>query len=350
MTEIGVSIAAYEARLAASLAGELVQADLAHKHKQMRKSAFKFLRATCWRYAETAPLLLPKLAEAPRALSLGDAHVENFGLWRDGEERLVWGANDFDEAAVIPYPFDLVRLAASAVLADKDGPAARTIADAILEGYRAGLERPRPFILEERDFWLRRLFTATKTRRMDFWRELREAKEASPPMRFAEALQASLPEPGIAFTVRVRRAGFGSLGRARYVADAVWRSGPVAREARALVPSCWAPAHSNAIGHDLLRAARGPFRSPDRWLDMKAGVVVRRLAPNSRKLEIGDIGKLEGTLLSAMGHEIANVHAGHGDRIAVGAHLAAQRKSWLARAAEAVAEATRADWKAFKKG
>jgi hypothetical protein len=149
--------------------------------------------------------------------------------------------------------------------------------------------------------------------------------------------------------MRARRAGLGGLGRPRFVADAVWRSGPVAREAKALVPSCWNHNGTNAIGHDLLRAARGPFRSPDRWLDMKNGVLVRRIAPNSRKLEIKDIGRLKGTLLEAMGHEIANVHAGHAERVAIGAHLAAQRKNWLAHAAEATAEATRADWKAFKK-
>jgi len=42
---------------------------------------------------------------------------KNFGTWRDGDGRLVWGVNDFDEAAVMPYPLDLVRLAASIRLA-----------------------------------------------------------------------------------------------------------------------------------------------------------------------------------------------------------------------------------------
>jgi len=43
--------------------------------------------------------------------------LKNFGTWRDIDGRLVWGVNDFDEACVYPYTMDLVRLAASALLA-----------------------------------------------------------------------------------------------------------------------------------------------------------------------------------------------------------------------------------------
>ena len=54
-------------------------------------------------------------------LAVGDIHVENFGTWRDAEGRLVWGVNDFDEAARMPYAIDIVRLATSAVLAEVQG-------------------------------------------------------------------------------------------------------------------------------------------------------------------------------------------------------------------------------------
>ncbi len=50
-------------------------------------------------------------------LGVGDLHVENFGTWRDGEGRLIWGINDFDEATTLPYTNDLVRLCASALIA-----------------------------------------------------------------------------------------------------------------------------------------------------------------------------------------------------------------------------------------
>ncbi|GLR95122.1 hypothetical protein GCM10007858_27560 [Bradyrhizobium liaoningense] len=96
---------------------DVVEADLAHKHERMQKDAFTFLRATFFRWAQRIEKLCPKLKDAPAVLSVGDMHIENYGTWRDAEGRLVWGINDFDEAAVIPYPFDLVRLATSARLA-----------------------------------------------------------------------------------------------------------------------------------------------------------------------------------------------------------------------------------------
>ena len=49
-------------------------------------------------------------------LAVGDLHVENFGVWRDSQQRLVWGINDFDDACELPFTSDLVRLAASALL------------------------------------------------------------------------------------------------------------------------------------------------------------------------------------------------------------------------------------------
>jgi uncharacterized protein (DUF2252 family) len=72
-------------------------------------------------------------------LAVGDLHVENFGTWRDTEGRLVWGANDFDEVASMPYTIDLVRLVTSAILAKNDGGLAidaGAAATAVLEGNR----------------------------------------------------------------------------------------------------------------------------------------------------------------------------------------------------------------------
>ncbi len=76
---IKASVARYEAFLRQALGNDLVKDDLDEKHTKMRKSPFQFLRATCWRWAETAPLLCPDLAEAPNVLAIGDAHIENFG-------------------------------------------------------------------------------------------------------------------------------------------------------------------------------------------------------------------------------------------------------------------------------
>src|SRR5262249_50641661 len=99
---------AYEAWLRTRC--DVVEADLAAKHDKMAQSPFLFLRATFYRWAGCIEALLPQLASAPRALCVGDAHVENFGAWRDADGRLAWGVNDFDEAAETPCAFDLVRL------------------------------------------------------------------------------------------------------------------------------------------------------------------------------------------------------------------------------------------------
>lgn len=127
----------------------VVDADLDYKHERMRKNPFVFLRATFFRWAKRIEKLCPELKDAPRVLSVGDTHTENFGTWRDFEGRLVWGVNDFDEATIIPYPFDLVRLAASVRLAPKRDVSNRSAADAIINGYRAGLTKPRPTLLDE---------------------------------------------------------------------------------------------------------------------------------------------------------------------------------------------------------
>ena len=101
---------------------DVVQTDLDYKHDRMKQSPFVFLRATFFRWAKVIPISLNELAAAPTALSVGDAHVENFGTWIDAAGNEIWGVNDFDDAANIPYPFDLVRLATSAMLARRRPP------------------------------------------------------------------------------------------------------------------------------------------------------------------------------------------------------------------------------------
>src|SRR5271169_634433 len=105
----------YEAWLAKRIT--LLEADLDRKHAAMAADVFPFLRATFYRWMQLWPDVCPEEQKAPKVLAVGDLHVENFGTWRDVEGRLVWGVNDFDEAHMAPYTLDLVRLAASALLA-----------------------------------------------------------------------------------------------------------------------------------------------------------------------------------------------------------------------------------------
>src|SRR4051812_21949968 len=140
---------------------DIIAADLQHKHRLMGGGAFAFLRATFYRWMQLWPELCEDLVRAPRVLAVGDIHIENFGTWRDIEGRLVWGVNDFDETCELPYTLDLVRLAASALLAQREGAigcSAEDVCEMILAGYRRGLETDgRPFVLEEKRVWLRTL-------------------------------------------------------------------------------------------------------------------------------------------------------------------------------------------------
>src|SRR5262245_28873423 len=94
---------------------DLNRNDLKYKHEQMADDGdvFQFFRATVYRWLEQWPEHCRELDDAPRVLAIGDLHVENFGTWRDSDGRLIWGINDFDEAAELPYTQDMVRLAAS---------------------------------------------------------------------------------------------------------------------------------------------------------------------------------------------------------------------------------------------
>lgn len=355
-TSINASVRAYEAWLRDALSGGLVEDDLREKHDKMRKGAFPFLRATYWRWAETILGLCPGLADAPLVLSIGDAHVENFGCWRDAEGRLVWGANDFDDAAVMPWPLDLVRLATSALLArDDKAPGSREICDAIHRGYADGLADPRPFILDRDHDWLRRAVVLPESDRADYWAKFAKPKPASPPPAYQKALAGALPQPDAPFEIFPRTAGVGSLGRPRFVARAEWRGGPVLREAKAALVSAWTLRHGGDPAIRIGEIAAGPYRAVDPHYRVESatggGIIVRRLSPNSRKIEAKDSADdlLSLDMLTAMGREVANCHAGDLVRApSVRAHLALLPEGWLRDNAKLAAGQVEAEQAVFR--
>ena len=354
MSDIHESIRRYEDWLHIQLGDELVEKDLVRKRDKMTKNAFVFLRATYWRWAETILTVCPDLADAPPVLAIGDTHLENFGTWRDAEGRLVWGANDFDDAAVMPWPLDLVRLAASALLAG--GDSAEDICDALWEGYVAGLAKPQPLILEREHRWLRREIMLPEKERADWWRKLAPGGKArkagaAAPERFHAALAAALPVEVDPLPVFARTAGTGSLGKPRYTAQIAWLGGPVVREVKAILPSAWAvfgpgtgtEILAGTIAHAVTRAVDPHYRVAD-------GLVVRRLSPNSRKIEVKDAGAvlMSAEMLRLMGREIATCHAGDAIRLdAVRADVAHRDSAWLRGHARAAAKAVKHDYKAF---
>src|SRR5450830_1334081 len=85
---------------------------LALKYKAMRASRFAFFRGTCH-------LFYDRLHEAafdtraPLVWACGDAHLENFGSYKADNRLVYFDLNDFDEAALAPATWELVRLLTS---------------------------------------------------------------------------------------------------------------------------------------------------------------------------------------------------------------------------------------------
>jgi uncharacterized protein (DUF2252 family) len=292
-------------------------------------------------------------------LAVGNLHVENFGTWRDIEGRLVWGVNDFDEAHMAPYTLDLVRLAASALLAfeanQTEIPRDR-ISETILAGYLKHLEGDaRPFVLEEPYRWLRKLAFGEFRDPEPFWAKLNALPSAEDtiPHKVKKHLEKRFPQPDLALRFVHRTAGLGSLGRPRYVALASWHGSTIAREGKALLPSAWVWARDKPRKriryNDILSRA---IRCPDPYASATDGWIIRRLAPESVGIDLVSLPKrkLEDRLLMAMGSETANIHLGtEGAADAIRKDLNGRRRSWLDRAAETMADKLREDqavWRA----
>src|SRR5213082_693112 len=216
----------------------IVEPDLRTKHKHMAEAAFPFLRATFYRWMQVWPGVCSDLAKAPKVLAVGDLHIENFGTWRDAEGRLIWGVNDFDEAAELPYTNDLLRLATSAILAADEGHLAlkpKDACEAILDGYGKSLaEHGGAFVLAEQNKWLRQIATCELRDPVPFWKKMDGLPEVKSdiPASAREALEHLLAEQTLNYRVVRRVAGLRSLGHVRLVALTECHGGKIAREAR----------------------------------------------------------------------------------------------------------------------
>lgn len=93
------------------------------KFRKMSAGAFPFYRGSAVVYytdlaGEAADPFVTK--ESSRVWIQGDLHADNFGTYLDSDGRLIFNVNDFDEAYVGPYTWDVRRLAASMALIGYD--------------------------------------------------------------------------------------------------------------------------------------------------------------------------------------------------------------------------------------
>lgn len=133
---------------------------LAHKADRMSLSPLALLRGSAPLFYEVLARH-PALAQGPAGEGwlVGDCHLENFGAFRTGAlttretkashaaEPIVFDLNDFDDAFVGPWRYDVLRVTTSLILGGRElGTDARTtldLADALLDAYVGVAFHPR---------------------------------------------------------------------------------------------------------------------------------------------------------------------------------------------------------------
>src|SRR5262245_49951473 len=342
---------------------------LEKKHEKMSDAVFPFLRATFYRWVEQWPAVCPKLARRDQdvLLAVGDLHVENFGVWRDSRQRLVWGVNDFDDACELPFTSDLVRLATSAILAASTAGVkvnADSICGFLIDGYRTGLVKAEPILIPaNRNAPLAKLTRDTQEEPVAFWRKKLDPKRSPAieprdlPRGLEDMFHAAF-RSGARLTFRRQKSpgGLGSQGRRRFTAVETIRKGVYeAREAKALVPSAlyWLrrqdrmPSQTSTLLQHAIRIPDPFFQVHDRWL-------LRQLAPDIAKIDMpaGEDDKrlaLAPALLGLMGRETANIHLGSLSRSDLEKRLKEldRHPRWFTLATERMTASTLADHAAW---
>jgi hypothetical protein len=338
---------------------DVFEQDLAFKAQLLTKDPFIFLRGTFYRWMQLFPEVCQKMMDAPPVLSVGDLHASNFGTWRDASDDLVWGINDFDEAAQLPYTQDLIRLAASVELASETQRLKINLGEAceaILDGYHQGLEKGgKPFRVSEEGDWLRKAYGKSELLAEKYWEKLNQcaALEREVPPDVQSMLEAALPVQGLAYRLIHRQAGVGSLGRPRYTVLAAWQDGFVAVEAKALIPSAalWTLKINKGADIQYEEVLARAVRRPDPVMKVYEGWVVRGLAPDRCRIELSELGpeRDETRMMHAMGWETANIHLGTRPAVKdILGDLKQRKPDWLMKSAEKMVAVTVKDWEIWR--
>src|SRR5918998_4469410 len=136
---------------------ELIEADpqaFRRKFRKMAADPFSFYRGSApLFYADVARLDDRWADERTASVWIhGDLHAENYGTYMDAAGALVFDVNDFDEAYLGHFTWDLQRMAASlALLGFSKAFPDKTIREMIDPYLRAYLDQVRYFARGERD-------------------------------------------------------------------------------------------------------------------------------------------------------------------------------------------------------
>jgi uncharacterized protein (DUF2252 family) len=124
------------------------------KFRKMAADPFAFYRGSaCLFYADMAAMSDPWCDErTSRVWIQGDLHAENFGTYMDGQGRIVFDVNDFDEAYLGHVSWDLRRFAASfALLAWRKALADDVIGEMLTRYLEAYLDQVQAFTRSDDD-------------------------------------------------------------------------------------------------------------------------------------------------------------------------------------------------------
>jgi uncharacterized protein (DUF2252 family) len=351
---------------------------LAMKFAKMAGSPFIFLRGACHLFHDA----LPKTGvfrSAPLAWCCGDLHFENYGSYK-GDNRLVYfDINDFDEAALAPVTWDIVRLLTS-IQCGADALRATT-AEA-LAASRSCVDAYRSAILGAKPLWVepetsvglvndlmsslhlreRASFLDKRTIRKGRRRSLRldgikalpaSAAQKAAVTQFMAGFAAAQPSPKFYEVIDVGRriAGTGSLGVQRFVVLVEGKGSPDGnylldiKEAR---PSAMAP-HLSRLGIGQPKWPDEAVRVATVQKRMQAvdhaflhavkldglPCVLKGLQPSEDRVAIGDWG----TKLDRLREVVATM-----GRVLAWDQLRASGRSGSSNADDLVAFASHGDW------
>jgi len=124
---------------------------LAMKYRAMRASAFAFLRGSCHLFYDR----LPRggvFKSAPPVWVCGDLHLENFGSYKGDNRQVYFDVNDFDESALAPASWDLVRFLTSLRIGLEGKPLreakVQALCEAFVDAYAASLASGKAYWVE----------------------------------------------------------------------------------------------------------------------------------------------------------------------------------------------------------
>jgi uncharacterized protein (DUF2252 family) len=350
--------------------GELIDADsraFRRKFRKMAASPFAFYRGSApLFYADVARLDDPWADERTSHVWIqGDLHAENFGTYMDAAGILVFDVNDFDEAYVGHFTWDLRRMAASLALLGFAKALSDEAIVRMIEVYaRAYLDQVGAFATGDRDSEIRltldntegvlhevllqarletrvALLEATTTvegaeRRFASGagvRRLEDGEREEVEAAFAAYLD-TIPElkrqHSVSYAVKdvVGRAGFGigsaglpaySLlveGRTQALENDVvlsMKQGNVAAASRVVghrpIERYFEhQGHRTAVSQRALQAHADPWLG---WCELRgAGQVVKEVSPYEADIDWDQVSDLEEVLdlLTFLGHATAKVH------------------------------------------